>query len=251
MEATDHGGGLIELHLRRPPANALDGPTVQALATALRDAPGQGARALVLSGLPGLYSAGLDVPYLQGLDRAGLARFWGEFSDLLRAFAACEVPVAAAMTGHAPAGGTVLGIFCDYRVMADGAFKLGLNETQVALPLPRGIYHALERLVGPRIATQCALEGRLMAPREALAIGLVDELAAPDQVVPRAVAWCRKLLALPSPAALGLTLSYARAELQRKLADEVVDPEAMTDHWLSDATQSTLRGLREKLRAKR
>jgi enoyl-CoA hydratase/carnithine racemase len=248
LERHDRGGGLLELRLNRPPANALDSALVAELAQAFREARDG---AIVLSGLPGMYSAGLDVPHLQALDRAALGKFWVAFSDLLRAMACCRVPAAAAMTGHAPAGGTVLGIFCDYRVMAEGNFKLGLNETQVGLPLPRGIYHAFERLVGPRVATQCALEGRLMTAREAQAIGLVDEVAPAADVVERASAWCRKLLALPAPDSLRLTLNYARAALVQQLAAEVVDPVAMTEHWLSDDTQRTLKALLEKLRGKR
>ncbi|HUS24576.1 MAG TPA: enoyl-CoA hydratase/isomerase family protein, partial [Candidatus Binatia bacterium] len=234
LDRVDHGNGLLELRLARPPVNALDAGLVQALTGELRAAR---SGAIVLSGRPGMYSAGLDVPYLQSLDDAGLAKFWVAFSDLLRAFAQCRVPLAAAITGHAPAGGTVLGIFCDYRVASDGDFRLGLNETQVGLPLPRGIYHAYERLLGTRRATLFALEGRLMKPAQALECGLVDEVASPAETVTRAGAWCRKLLALPAQDAVRLTLSYARADLARRLEHEVVDPEAMTRQWRSDETQ--------------
>jgi Delta3-Delta2-enoyl-CoA isomerase len=110
---------VVEVHLARPPANALDPGTVRWLAAILH-APPAGARALVLSGLPKMFCAGLDVPRLQALSRAELAQFWVEFFGLLRAFATCRVPVACAITGHAPAGGTVLAAFCDYRVMPKG-----------------------------------------------------------------------------------------------------------------------------------
>jgi 3,2-trans-enoyl-CoA isomerase len=65
-------GDILELRLERPPVNALHHPLVQELKAAIEAAPKQGAKALVLSGVAGLYSAGQDVPYLLGVDRAGI-----------------------------------------------------------------------------------------------------------------------------------------------------------------------------------
>lgn len=251
IDRLDHGDGLLELRLARPPVNALDPALTVELTEALRGAPADGARALVLSGARGLYSAGLDVPHLLTLDREHLSRFWGQFSDLLRALAGSPVPIAAAITGHAPAGGTVLAAFCDYRVMAMGDFRMGFTEAQVGLPVPRGIYHAFERLCGPRIAARYSTEGRIFGGEEALAIGLVDELVPEAEVVPRAAAWCRRILDLPSQAAVALTREYARAELMQKLDEEAVDPDDMSRLWLSEDTQRALRGMVERVRGKR
>src|SRR5690606_41165619 len=98
------------------------------------------ARGIGLSGGPKVFSAGLDVPYLvgPGEDRAALTAAWQAFFAAARAIATCPVPVAAAITGHSPAGGCVLALCCDYRVMAAGDFRIGLNETQVGLVAPEG-----------------------------------------------------------------------------------------------------------------
>jgi len=130
LESIRHDATL-ELKLARPPVNALDPRLVAALREAVTAAPAQGARAIVMSGQPGLFSAGLDVPHLLTLDRAAMIAFWGELFGLLRAIARSPIPTVAAITGHSPAGGAVLAIFCDYRVMARGAFRIGLNEVQV------------------------------------------------------------------------------------------------------------------------
>jgi len=114
LERTEHGE-VLELRLARPPANALDPALVTALADAITAAPVGGARAVVLSGRPGIFSGGLDVPVLLTLDRAGMESTLREFFRLMRALAASPIPTVAAITGYAPAGGAVLSIFCDAR----------------------------------------------------------------------------------------------------------------------------------------
>ena len=135
-------GPVRELHLNRPPANALSPELIVALREAVEAAPKDGARALVLSGGPGMFSAGLDVPLLVALDRPAIAAAWRELYSLMRALACSPIPIAAAITGHGPAGGTVLALFCDWRGMAEGDWKMGFNEVQVGIPLPPVILSA-------------------------------------------------------------------------------------------------------------
>jgi enoyl-CoA hydratase/carnithine racemase len=243
---TDHGP-IRELRLNRPPANALSLELIIALREAVEAAPREGSRALIVSGSPGRFSGGLDVPLLLGYDRAAIASLWREFYTLLKTLAASPIPIAAAITGHAPAGGTVLPLFCDRRLMAEGDFKLGLNEVQVGIPLPPVIVAALRRAVGPRHAESLGVSGALISPAEALKVGLVDELAPPDQVIERALLWTKSLLALPANA-MTLTRREARADL---LACFSHDIEAELQHviasWWHPETQSTLHALTAKL----
>src|SRR5262249_41297584 len=122
MLVTRDHGAVRELQLNRPPANALTSELMTALREAVESAPREGIRAIVLSGTQGRFSGGLDVPHLIALDRAAIANTWRELYALTRALACSPVPIAAAITGHAPAGGTVLAIFCDWRVAAAGDF---------------------------------------------------------------------------------------------------------------------------------
>src|SRR5690606_8294461 len=198
VETTVHGD-VHELRLARPPVNALDPVLCASLVGAIDDALGAGARGLVLSGGPKVFSAGLDVPFLVrlGADRGALRQAWEGFFAVARALAGLPVPVAAALGGHAPAGGCVLALCCDYRVMASGLFSIGLNETQVGLVAPDGIQHRLRRVVGPRQAERRLVTGELVQAEQALALGLVDELVEVDHVATRARVWVEQLLALP------------------------------------------------------
>jgi enoyl-CoA hydratase/carnithine racemase len=90
------------------------------------------------------------VPVLLKLDRPATDAVWRDFYALMNALASSPIPIAVAITGLAPAGGTVLALFCDWRVAAEGDSKIGLSEVQVGLPLPPVILSALRRLVGAR-----------------------------------------------------------------------------------------------------
>lgn len=242
---TDHGP-VRELRLDRPPANALSPELIAALSAAIRNAPDEGARALVISGAPGMLSAGLDVPLLLAMDRPAIRELWRSFYAMLRILASSSVPVAAAITGHAPAGGAVISLFCDYRVMAEGDFKIGLNEVQVGIPLPPVIHQVLRRLVGAHRAERLAVGATLLPAAEALRLGFVDELAPGDQAVTRAVEWCQRLLAFP-PGAMSETRRLARADLVALFDETEGELDLMTGFWFNPETQGALKALVEKL----
>lgn len=246
LETTKHGQ-VVELKLARPPVNALDPGLIAALDAAVAALPQSGARAAIISGREGVFSAGLDVPALLLLDRANMQALWRGFFALLRRIAQSPVPIVAAITGHSPAGGAVVSLFCDARIMAAGEFAIGLNEVQVGIPLPKLIYAALERLVGARQAERLGVGGVMLDPAQALAVGLVDALEPPAQVVPRAVAWCEQLLALP-PRAMASTRAMARQRLLDvfDLRDDAMVERAV-DAWFDDETQTTLEALAAKL----
>lgn len=241
---------VLEIRLARPPVNALDPTLVAALRDAFVHAPGEGARAIVLSGSPGLFSAGLDVPTLLRCDRAAMLAFWRDFNGLMGAIGRSPLPTVAAITGHSPAGGAVMALFCDYRVMARGAFRIGLNEVQVGLSVPGAIQFALRRLLGAHRAERLLVAGAMVESEEAARIGFVDELAEPAAVVERALAWCRAHLALP-PEAMAETRRLARADLHEALDRAQREPvEDFIERWFSDETQHTLGTLVARLKSK-
>jgi enoyl-CoA hydratase/carnithine racemase len=145
----------------------------------------------------------------------------------------------------------VLALFSDYRVMARGEYRIGLNEVQVGLTVPDCIQAALRRLVGPYRAERLLVAGAMLDGDEALAAGMVDELTDVDHVVTRTLAWLESLLQLPRQAMLG-TRALARAELARLFDDPASLPvEAFLDGWFAPEAQATLHALVEQLRSKK
>ncbi len=244
-------GAVTELRLNRPPVNALNPDLVQALDAALADAVAGDARAIVISGSERMFSAGLDVPTLLRLSREEISVFWGDFLGLLRRLAECPIPVSAAITGHSPAGGAVLAIFCDHRVMSRGEFRIGLNEVQVGLPVPDVICHALVRLVGAGTANRLVAACELVLPDEAQRIGLVDHLADDAEATRQAsLEWARVVASQP-PVAVATTRSIVRSDLVGLFSDvDHETAEAISDVWFSKETQGAMHALVERLAAK-
>ncbi|NNE05134.1 MAG: enoyl-CoA hydratase/isomerase family protein [Xanthomonadales bacterium] len=249
IKITNHDG-TRELQLDRAPVNALNPALTEALTAEITKAEKE-ARALVISGQPGMFSAGLDVPELLQLDRDGMKSFFRSFFRLLESIARSEIPVAAAITGHSPAGGAVVSLFCDYRVMSRGEFVFGLNETQVGLPVPEVIQYALIRLVGRHRAERQIVSGALVSPSQALDKGMVDALADdPETTVKAAIDWCNSLVALP-----GFAMLRNRAMLRSDLATRFdalgeQQVEDFVDGWFNTETQAVMQALVAKLKAR-
>jgi enoyl-CoA hydratase/carnithine racemase len=248
MIQTNVRDGVAEIVMNRPPANALNLEFCTAIGRAHEDVCAAGARVIVLTGRPGMFSGGLDVPELLPLPRPAIEAFWVGFFRLTRALAASPVPVVAAVSGHAPAGGAILAIHCDYRIGVRGNFRIGLNEVAVGLPVPDCILFALEHLVGARIAQRLAMTAQLVTMDEALALGLVDELAEPERLAAQAREWAMRLAGLP-PRAMNRTRMIARARLAGQLQPEA-DARLATELWFSDETQAGMRALVERLARK-
>ncbi|MGL6291462.1 MAG: enoyl-CoA hydratase/isomerase family protein [Silanimonas sp.] len=247
LERIAHGH-VLEIRLARPPVNALNPALLQALAEAFSPAQLRGVEGVVLSGGPKVFSGGLDVPHLLGLDRAGLTAAWSSFFATARAIAHCPVPVVAAIGGHSPAGGCVLALCCDYRIIARGAYRIGLNETQVGLVVPDAIQVLMRRVVGPHRAERLMVAGTMVESEQALAYGLVDELTDADHVATRGLHWLGEIGALPREAMLK-TRKIARADLHAALdgfGDDELD--GFIDRWFAKSTQDALQALVAKLK---
>ena len=240
-------GPIRTLRLARPPVNALNAPLLDALGSAVARAPREGARGVVLTGAGKLFSAGLDVSVLAGLDAVGLRAFMESFFACLRALAESPIPLVAAINGHSPAGGAVLALYCDHRIMAKGEFRIGLNEVQVGLLPGPLIYGVLKRVVSVRVANQMLPQGLLITPEEALAVGFVDELAEPTELVARARDWLERVLALP-PVAYSRTRAMAREDLVAMMGEAARQrQEELIEAWLGPETRATLAALVAKL----
>lgn len=240
-------GDVHEIRFARPPANALNLELVVYLTSRLRALSQEGARAVVVSGQPGMFSGGLDVPQLITHDWNELQRFMRSVLALQHQLAVQPMPVVAAITGHCAAAAAVMVLFCDYRIMSDGPYKIGLNEVAVGLCPGRIAYQAFRRQVGARHADQLVVGGEFIDPRTAAQIGLVEALCAPDAVIPQAIARAQAYLSLPQQA-MSETRRIARQDLVQ-LCEQAMrdDSSSLHKNWFGEEAQQGLRALAQRL----
>lgn len=244
-------GRVREIRLAKPPVNALNTELVKLLTQSVREAEKQ-CGAIVLSGQDGMFSAGLDVVELVQLDRNGMTNFWSAFFELLETVACSSIPIAAAVTGHSPAGGAVIFMLCDYRVMRRGEYLTGLNETRVGLIIPPVLQNAMARLVGPRVAEQMLVAGAMIGPEDAARTGFVDALETGyEATIENALNYCENLLSLPQHSMLG-NRANARAHFKDEFASHTAESvESFVDNWFSDETQQVINALITQLKSRK
>jgi enoyl-CoA hydratase len=155
--------------------------------------------AVVLTGTGNVFSAGVNLWNVLEGGPAYVQRFLPALVDAFEAVFTCPVPVVAAINGHAIAGGCVLASACDHRVMTTATAGIGIPELLVGVPFPSPAHEIVEYAVGPVGARKMAQSGSLYQPQAALSQNIVDELAAPEEVVPRAISHAARLAANVPP----------------------------------------------------
>jgi Delta3-Delta2-enoyl-CoA isomerase len=241
-------GPVAHLTLARPRANAIDPEMVTALLGALRQVEADPeVRGLVLTGAPGMFCAGLDVVALYPLDRVDMGSFWSDFNDLMLALLATPLVTVSAISGHSPAGGCVLALMTDYRLMAEGRYKIGLNEVGVGIAMPRGVIEVFRSVVGHRCAERMGLTGALIDPAAAQAMGLIDEVVPLEALNERADAVMHAWLSTADGPRQATKAMFRQGLVERLRESKAEDEAAFLDVWFGEQAQRTLGALVEKL----
>ena len=186
------------LRMNAGKGNAINPDMLRRLDEALDAFEGSHARALVITGHASTFCAGLDLPAVGKLDRDGVGDLMETMHRVFLRLFRLPRPVVAAVNGHAIAGGCVLVQQADYRVLAAGSFKIGLNETRLGVGLPAVVVESARYHLPAASLLPVALEGRLFTPEEAHALGLVDEVA--EDAEARAMAKALELASIPGAA---------------------------------------------------
>jgi enoyl-CoA hydratase len=237
------------LRLEGGKANAMSSELLDAIERLVDRFEASEARAAVLVGYERFFSAGLALPTLIDLERPAMKRFIERFGDVMLRVFRCARPIVAAINGHAIAGGCVLALQCDWRVMVDAAdARIGLNETQLGIGLPSSVLEPLKLAVPAASLVPIAYEGRLFAPAEARALGLVHELSPAGELEARATERARALAAVPSTAVAQVKLGLRRAALEAMARVAADETEAWLDTWFSPPARTRLHAAVAKLR---
>jgi len=223
IERNDRGD-IAVLRLEHGKVNAIDLELLEAVseqAAALRADP---PAAVVITGTGGAFSAGLDLVRAleEGPDyfRRLLPALNGALLDLFT----LPRPVIAAINGHAIAGGFVLACACDHRLMARGTGRLGVTELPVGVPFPSAPLEMVRTVAGTRLARNLMFSGRLLSADEGEAMGLVDELVRPENLLERALETAARWGASPLDA-----FALTKRQLQQPVVDRLAQQGAKVD----------------------
>lgn len=204
-------------------------------------------KGIIISGNGPFFTAGLDVKELYNYDRHTSEAFWRSFVKMIEVLIRFPKPLITAINGHSPAGGCIIAICCDYRLMVQGDFRIGLNEVPVGIAVPQVIFDIYRHCIGNKNAYQFLLEGRLLNPEEALHFGLVDELTDAEELMSRAIGKMKQYLKLGSE-----TFSITKRNLRQSVICKLEagfesNFQTTIEHWWSAEARNLLGKLVEKL----
>lgn len=185
--------GVATVRLDRPPMNALNARVQREIGAAAQEvAESAHVGAVVFFGGPKIFAAGADIAEMSSMTYADMAAASRSLRSAFSAVARIPQPTIAAITGYALGGGLELAMCCDFRVAGDNA-KVGQPEIALGIIPGAGGTQRLPRLVGPARAKDLVFSGRFVDAQEALSIGLVDRVCAPDDVYSEAISWAKAL----------------------------------------------------------
>jgi enoyl-CoA hydratase/carnithine racemase len=236
LEAHD---AIAVLRLNNGVTNAISPELVDDLSETIKQIKNE-FKGMVLAGGDKFFCIGLDLPNLLQLDRPDMTEFYGRFIQAVFDLYTLPMPTACAIDGHATAGGAIFSISLDFRFVSSGRRFIGFNEVKIGLPIPYLVDLMLRQIVGDRSATELMFSGEFVEPEEALRIGLVDEVVAPEDLEEKAVAKISEMAALP---ACGLTIiknNRIEAVTARYQDKRGADPDWFLGCWFNPAVQELL-----------
>jgi enoyl-CoA hydratase len=202
--------GVGTLLMSRPPTNTLTRQMLREIrGTAAELGRRDDAAAVIVFGGHEIFSAGDDVPELTTLDAEATAAAAEACLLAVDAVAGIPKPTVAAVTGYALGSGLNHALAADWRIGGDNA-KWGATQIHDGRTPSEGAAERLARAIGDSKARELAFSGRFVGAEEALGLGLVDDLVAPDHVYDAAVAWAQRFLDVPAH-----VLAAAKAAFRR------------------------------------
>lgn len=204
----EDGRSVATLLLSRPPTNTLTRPVCREITEAVAELAGRDdVVAVIVYGGHEIFSAGEDMPELQTLNADEAAAAARVCADAVESLAALPKPTVAAITGYALGAGLTLALAADWRVSGDNV-KFGATEILAGLPPVGGGATRLAGAVGESKARDMVFSGRFVGAREAVELGLVDQMVAPDGVYDAALTWAGRFLEYPTEALRAAKASF-------------------------------------------
>jgi Delta3-Delta2-enoyl-CoA isomerase len=236
--------GIAEATLKRGKVNALNEPAVEEIADCLRSlAADPDVRAVTLTGDGSFFSFGFDIPEFLGYSRESYKKFLHRFTGLYSYLFTYPKPVVAALNGHAIAGGCMLALACDYRIMVSGKAKISLNEISFGSSVFAGSVAMLNFLVGGKNAQRILYDAAMYPAETAAQLWMIDEVSSTESLMKNARELGQRL-AGKDAAAFRSIKNLLRAPVAEEMArNEERSVQEFVSIWYSESTRQNLRGI--------
>ena len=251
VRVEDHPGGVRKLILDRPPANAEDETLLADLGAAVDGAAADDAvRAVVLTGAGKFFCAGFDLASARREDDK-VAVLTTTFRDTHVKLLSIPKPTIAMVGGHAIAGGLVLVLACDYRLGLDGDYRIGLNEVAIGASYPKVAAEIVRLRLTHQRASELMLGAAIYPAKEALRLGVVDELLPADKFADTVMRRAARMGTYPREAYAHTKLAFVADVLERVAAETPAQAAATAAIWQTEESRAARHAQLEKLSGKR
>ena len=237
--------GIAEVRLKRGKVNALNEQSVEELGDCFqRMAAHPDIRAVIFTADGPFFSFGFDIPQFLGYSRESFSRYLKKFTSLYTYLFTYPKPLVAALNGHAIAGGCMLALTCDSRVMVSGKARISLNEITFGSSVFAGSVVMLKFFVGGKNAQAVLYDGTMYSAEAASQLGLIDQVSPEGNLAEDAQDVARRLAA-KHPAAFRSMKRLLRASVADEMArQEEQSVEEFVDIWYSGSTWSNLQAIK-------
>ncbi|XP_053708718.1 enoyl-CoA delta isomerase 1, mitochondrial [Synchiropus splendidus] len=250
----DQGTGVAVMRMQSPPVNSLSLDFLTEFCINVEKLEmDKSCRGLIItSNLPKVFSGGLDIMEMYGKSPERCAEFWKSVQEMWLKVYGSNMVTIAAINGSSPAGGCLMSMCCDYRIMADNPrYCIGLNETRLGIVAPFWFKETMVSTIGHR-HTELALElGMLYSPTEALKIGLVDQVVPQDQLMTAAAETMQQWLAIPDHARQLSKSMMRKPTIDRLTSCREADIQNFVSFITRDSIQKSLRVYLETLKKRK
>jgi len=226
--------GVATLSMNKAPVNSLNKEFLVELNETL-ETTSKSAKGLVLtSSMSSVFCAGLEITEMYQPDPVRLREFWSSLQDVWIQMYSYKLPSAAAITGHSPAGGCLLSLCCDYRVMVGPKYSIGLNETLLGIVAPFWFKDSMQNTIGFRQTELALMKGTLFSTEEALKVGLIDKaVTSREECLTEATNFVRGMMKIPSEAR-----HVSKMLMRGKYVDQLANyKEQDIDHFVNFITK--------------
>jgi enoyl-CoA hydratase/carnithine racemase len=201
-------------------------------------------KAIILTGQGKFFSFGFDIPQFLPYSKTDFTRYLHNFTDLYATMFIYPKPIIAALNGHAVAGGCMLALACDRRIMVSGKATISLNEIAFGSSVFAGNVEMLRFCVGSANASEILYSGAMYSAEEAQALALVDDVTTENELDATAVAAATNL-GEKAPAAFASIKTLLRNpvfdEMKRREGESIRE---FVEIWYSDSTRENLKQIK-------